>query len=111
MANEDLISRRELEIINKRTLKYPLNYAEKDYLLAVVSNLISGSALGKKLVFKGGTAIHHCYLPQTRFSEDLDFTSLDNAINITEVKAVLEAQDYLVVAEEYVSKATIKINA
>jgi predicted nucleotidyltransferase component of viral defense system len=109
MANEELLSRRELEIINKRTLKYPLNYAEKDYLLAVVSKLISGSVLGKKLVFKGGTAIHHCYLPQTRFSEDLDFTSLDNAINIADVKAVLETQDYLVVAEEYVSKATIKI--
>lgn len=109
MANEDMLSRRELEIINKRTLKYPLNYAEKDYLLAVVSKLISGSVLGKKLVFKGGTAIHHCYLPQTRFSEDLDFTSLDNAINIADVKAVLETQDYLVVAEEYVSKATIKI--
>lgn len=109
MADEDLLSRRELEIINKRTLKYPLNYAEKDYLLAVVSKLISDSVLGKKLVFKGGTAIHHCYLPQTRFSEDLDFTSLDNAINITDVKAVLETQDYLVVAEEYVSKATIKI--
>ncbi len=109
MSKEDLISRRELEIINKKSLKYPLAMAEKDYFLAVVSKIIFNSDLGNKLIFKGGTAIHHCYLQQTRFSEDLDFTSLDNGIALEQVKAVLQSEDYLEVVKEYVSKATIKI--
>lgn len=109
MGKEELISRRELEVINRKTLKYPLAFAEKDYFLAVVTKIIFESDLSEKLVFKGGTAIHHCCLPQTRFSEDLDFTSLDSAITIEQVKAVLQSEDYLEVVKEYVSKATIKI--
>ena len=77
-----LLSKSDLSIINKASLKYKLADAEKDYLLAIVSKMIYDSPLRDKLVFKGGTAIHHCYLDQTRFSEDLDFTSLDNAITL-----------------------------
>ena len=57
-----MLSRQQLEIINRKTLRYPLQIAEKDYLLALVLQLITDSPLGEKLVFKGGTAIHHCYL-------------------------------------------------
>ena len=106
----NLLNRRELEIINKRNFQYPLQIAEKDYFLSVVSKIIYNSSLRDKLVFKGGTAIHHCYLPQYRFSEDLDFTSLDKAITLEQIKEVLEAQDFLEVKEDYVSKSTIKIN-
>jgi predicted nucleotidyltransferase component of viral defense system len=70
-----MLSRQQLEIINRKTLRYPLHIAEKDYLLALVLQLITDSPLGEKLVFKGGTAVHHCYLEQHRFSEDLDFSS------------------------------------
>ncbi len=35
-------------------------------MLALVLQLISQSPLGKKLVFKGGTSLHHCYLKQQR---------------------------------------------
>lgn len=104
-----LLNKSDLSIMNKASLKYRLADAEKDYLLTIVSKMIYDSPLRDKLVFKGGTAIHHCYLDQTRFSEDLDFTSLDNAITIKEVKSVLESQDFLEVKEENVSKATIKI--
>jgi len=104
-----LLHRRELESRNRKYLKYPLAAAEKDYLLAVVSKIIYDSPLRNKLVFKGGTAIHHCYLEQTRFSEDLDFTSLDNSINLREIKNVLKSQDFLEIKKEYVSAATIKI--
>ncbi len=105
----ELLTRRELELINRKNMQYPLAIAEKDYLLAVVSKIINESALRDKIVFKGGTAIHHCYLPQTRFSEDLDFTSIDKSIKLEEVKSVLESQDFLEVKKEYVSGATIKI--
>jgi len=107
--NIALLNKSDLSILNKRSLKYKLADAEKDYLLAVVSKVIYDSSLRKKLVFKGGTAIHHCYLPQTRFSEDLDFTSLDKTISLGEVKAILESQDFLQVKEECISGATMKI--
>lgn len=35
------------------------------------------------LVFKGGTALRKCYFPGYRFSEDLDFTSLDPNYKLT----------------------------
>jgi predicted nucleotidyltransferase component of viral defense system len=66
--------RPQFELINRKTIKYPLQIAEEDYFLALAIQLVYDSFLSKKLIFKGGTAIHHCYLPQRRFSEDLDFT-------------------------------------
>ena len=71
-----LLSKSQLQIINRNNLRYPLDAAEKDYFLALVSKIIYESPLKEKLVFKGGTALHHTYLPQLRFSEDLDFTAL-----------------------------------
>lgn len=104
-----LLTRRELEAINRQGFRYPLAVAEKDYLLAVVSKIIYKSPLRDKILFKGGTAIHHCYISQSRFSEDLGFTSLDKNITLAEVKTVLESQDFLEVKKEYVSESTIKI--
>lgn len=104
-----MITRQQLEIINRKTIKYPLHIAEKDYMLAVVLKLIVESPIGEKLVFKGGTAIHHCYLSQHRFSEDLDFTTGKKLIALDEVRKVLESEDYLTIKKDYESKATIKI--
>jgi len=108
-VNQDLLTKRELEVINRKTLRYPLAIAEKDYFLCIVSKIIYDSDLSDKLVYKGGTAIYHCYLPQLRFSEDLDFTSTDKSLTLEKVKAVLESADFLEVKKEYASKATIKI--
>jgi len=71
--NVPLITRQQLEIINRKTLKYPLHIAEKDYFLALVMQIISQSPSGDTLVLKGGTAGNHCYLEQYHFSEDLVF--------------------------------------
>ena len=103
------LTRRELEIINRKNLKYPLAIAEKDYFLALVSKIVYDSPLRDKLVFKGGTALHHCYLNQMRFSEDLDFTSLDRNMKLEDVKKIFEPYDFLEVKKEYVSNATIKL--
>jgi len=105
----NLISKEQLSLINRRQLKYGLAEAEKDYFLAVVSKLINESELGGKLVFKGGTALHHCYLPQMRFSEDLDFTAPERNVTIEEVQTVLESPDYLTAREKDVTQATIRI--
>ncbi|MFZ3073557.1 MAG: hypothetical protein WA093_00270 [Minisyncoccales bacterium] len=62
-----MILRKQLETINRGTLKYPLQIAEKDYMLALVLQIISESTLGKTLIFKGGTVLHHCYLDKYKF--------------------------------------------
>jgi len=106
---DSVLNRAQLEIINRRTLRYPLQVAEKDYFLALAIQRISQSPLKNKLVFKGGTAIHHCYLPQYRFSEDLDFTSLDAAIKPEDILSVLEAKGLFKANKVYTSDFTIKI--
>jgi predicted nucleotidyltransferase component of viral defense system len=69
---------------------------------------IAESPLGAILVFKGGTALHHCYLPQHRFSEDLDFTSLDTKLTLDSVKKTLTDDSLFQVRKEYESHAAIK---
>jgi uncharacterized protein len=104
-----LITRQQLEIINRRTLRYPLQTAEKDYFLAVVMQIISTSPWGDALVFKGGTALNHCFLEQNRFSEDLDFSSNRARISLEDVRKIFEETPFLSVRKDYLSDATIKI--
>lgn len=106
---QPMLSKNQLQAINKQALNYPLAIAEKDYFLALVSKIIYNSPLREKIIFKGGTALHHCYLDQFRFSEDLDFGSRDKNISIEEVKAVLEENEFLTIKKEYSSNATIKL--
>jgi predicted nucleotidyltransferase component of viral defense system len=105
----ELLSKSQLQIINRYNHRYPLDAAEKDYFQALVSKIIYESPLREKLVFKGGTALYHTYLPQLRFSEDLDFTAL-SAITLEEVASVLAKHDFLELKEYFASEFTIKIN-
>lgn len=103
-------SRLQLQAINNQSLKYPLDLAEKDFFLGAALALIAQSALADVLVFKGGTAIHHCYLPQYRFSEDIDFSCrLKGGVTLQDVKRILESGDIFQVRKEFSSAATIKI--
>jgi predicted nucleotidyltransferase component of viral defense system len=104
----ELLDKSTLLLLNKK-LKYPLAVAEKDYFLALVSKIIYDSPLREKMIFKGGTALHHVYLSQLRFSEDLDFSANHLPITLEEIKKVLEREDFLTVKKDYVSGATIKI--
>jgi len=104
-----MITRQQLEIINRKSLKYPLHIAEKDYLLTLVLQVIAASSLNKTLVFKGGTALHHCYLEQYRFSEDLDFSSNQTAVSLEEVRKTFEEVEYLSIKKDYLSGATVKV--
>src|SRR3989339_869480 len=104
-----MITRQQLEIINRKSLKYPLHVAEKDYLLALVLQIITSSSLSKTLIFKGGTALHHCYLEQYRFSEDLDFSSNRQLLSIEEVRKIFDNINYLSIKKDYLSQATIKL--
>lgn len=54
---------------------------EKDYILSWILRGISRhEQLSKVLVFKGGTVLKKIYFEDYRFSEDLDFTLLDNKV-------------------------------
>ncbi len=102
-------TRQQLEIINRKTLKYPLHIAEKDYFLTLVLQIITRSALNGTLIFKGGTALHHTYLDQYRFSEDLDFSVNQKPVSLEEARNIFTGIDYLSIKKDYISDATIKI--
>lgn len=104
----DLLNKAQLSIINKNNFRYPLQIAEKDYFLAVVLQIIYNSKLKDKLVFKGGTSIHHLYLGQLRFSEDLDFTAKDK-ISIDDVEEAIQPFDFLEIVKFYPSDFSLKI--
>jgi predicted nucleotidyltransferase component of viral defense system len=54
---------------------------EKDYILSwILQGIAQHSTLLKTIVFKGGTVLKKVYFEDYRFSEDLDFTLLDDAI-------------------------------
>ena len=73
-----MISDREIE---EKAKQFGINAAdvEKDYVYGWVLNaLYSQSALGNLLILKGGNGLRKAYLPETRFSKDLDFSSQRN---------------------------------
>jgi predicted nucleotidyltransferase component of viral defense system len=52
---------------------------EKDYVHGrILRAVFEGSSLGRELVLKGGNCLRKGYLPNTRFSKDLDFSSIEN---------------------------------
>lgn len=54
---------------------------EKDYVLSwILKGIAQHEQLSKAIVFKGGTVLKKIYFEDYRFSEDLDFTLLNNEI-------------------------------
>lgn len=61
---------------------------EKDYVLSWVLFAISkNEMLNKALVFKGGTVLKKAYFEDYRFSEDLDFTLIDETVTNEQILA------------------------
>lgn len=59
---------------------------EKDYILTwMLYGLSKSELLSRILVFKGGTVLKKAYLDNYRFSEDLDFTLLDEGVTNDEL--------------------------
>lgn len=62
----------------RRRLGLPWEALERDYLQSwVLVGITKVPALPDTLVFKGGTALRKCYFGDYRFSEDLDFSALE----------------------------------
>lgn len=52
---------------------------EKDYILSwILQGIAQHEYLSKEIIFKGGTVLKKVYFKDYRFSEDLDFTLLNN---------------------------------
>jgi uncharacterized protein len=61
---------------------------EKDYILSwILFGIAQHQQLAKIIVFKGGTVLKKVYFQGYRFSEDLDFTLLDNDISKAQIFA------------------------
>jgi len=54
----------------------PLPYVEKDYVMGwLLCGVYHHPALKDNLIVKGGNCLRKVYFPDTRFSDDLDFTA------------------------------------
>jgi len=61
---------------------------EKDYVLSwILKGVAFHERLNQILVFKGGTVLKKIYFEDYRFSEDLDFTLIDNSITNEQIFA------------------------
>jgi predicted nucleotidyltransferase component of viral defense system len=74
-----MIPQRNLSLLSNRLARkggrrIPETVLERDYCLSWFLTGLSRTSLKDFLAFKGGTAIKKCYIPDYRFSEDLDFT-------------------------------------
>ena len=64
---------------------------EKDYILTwLLYGISKNTILASALVFKGGTLLKKNYFEDYRFSEDLDFTLLDEAMTNETIKAEMQ---------------------
>lgn len=88
--------------IHKRAFKYRVRdtQIEKDYILTwILYGIASHERMVKTLVFKGGTVLKKVYFPEYRFSEDLDFTLLNDELTNEQLFSDLE-EVFEFVAEE-----------
>jgi predicted nucleotidyltransferase component of viral defense system len=64
---------------------------EKDYVLSwILKGVAQHKQLSKSIVFKGGTVLKKIYFEDYRFSEDLDFTLLNNEIPNEQIFALFK---------------------
>ena len=88
-----MITSREIE---DKAKEFGINPSdvEKDYVYGwILTALHTQSGLGTQLILKGGNGLRKAYLPQTRFSKDLDFSCqshLDHALLAQELKRVCQ---------------------
>jgi predicted nucleotidyltransferase component of viral defense system len=78
-----VIAQRDLSLLSNRLAerrgrRIPETVLERDYCLSWFLVGLSRSPLRDRLVFKGGTALKKCYFGDYRFSEDLDFTLIED---------------------------------
>lgn len=99
-----MIPQRNLSLLSNRLARkggrrIPEAVLERDYCLSWFLAGLSKTSLTDLLVFKGGTAIKKCYIPDYRFSEDLDFT-------LREDVSFEKIEECLAIVFEYAERAS-----
>lgn len=92
-----MIAKRELESLSAQW-SVRLDVIEKDYALGwLLAGIAQHPELSKTWVFKGGTCLRKCYYETFRFSEDLDFTIVDDGPELPEdlTRIFLEISEWL----------------
>jgi hypothetical protein len=85
-----MIRAKEISAVAKEN-KLKDSQIEKDYVLSwLLLGISKSQMLYANLVFKGGTVLKKVYFRDYRFSEDLDFTLLDDSITNEEILAEFE---------------------
>jgi predicted nucleotidyltransferase component of viral defense system len=77
--------------MSRRLLEVSVSNVERDYLFGWVLAGIFASELGQRIALKGGNALRKGYLPTSRFSDDLDFSTsstLDPTVLIDQLNEV-----------------------
>lgn len=77
-----MIPQRDLSLLSNRLAerggrRIPETVLERDYCLSWFLVGLSRCPLRERVAFKGGTALKKCYFGDYRFSEDLDFTLVE----------------------------------
>ena len=73
---------------------------EKDYILTwILTGVANNEALSQALAFKGGTVLKKFYFKDYRYSEDLDFTLVDDRLSNEEIQNAFK-EVFLYVREE-----------
>lgn len=89
-----MIRKREIEQ-KAEAQNVPKSTIDKDWVLGhFLDAIYSVIECREKLVFKGGTGLRKCYFPNYRFSEDLDFTSIDPSF-VLDKKLLLRITDII----------------
>lgn len=78
-----MIPQRDLSLLSNRLAerggrRLAESVLERDYCLSWILVGLARSPLRERLAFKGGTALKKCYFGDYRFSEDLDFTLIED---------------------------------
>ena len=75
----------------RKHLKIPWEVLERDYLLSwVLAGIAQVDILRDTLIFKGGTCLKKCYFGDYRFSEDLDFSGVDDVPRAEAMKEAVQ---------------------
>ncbi len=76
----------------RQRLGFRWDVLERDYLLSwILAGISKVPTLRQTLVFKGGTALRKCYFGEYRFSEDLDFSTLDDDLKGEALEQLVQA--------------------
>ncbi len=82
-----MIPRRNIQKISLTVSPIQEKTVEQDYVISWILTGLTYTKINEWLSFKGGTALKKIYIPNYRFSEDLDFTLLDKEIKGNDIES------------------------